>query len=123
MAAFRRSLTVSLRFVVVGGPAFALDYTPFRLTRFHIPAGELAGRLLLAALLIAIDSERQKDGLAAAANPRSAAPSGLRRGYAQPALGNLSPGFSVQSRDIRLVRRFPARVYPEGWEQKPHLRF
>src|ERR1700733_9121208 len=42
MASLRRSVIVSILFVVFGGPAFALVYIPFWITRFRVPAGEPA---------------------------------------------------------------------------------
>jgi protein-S-isoprenylcysteine O-methyltransferase Ste14 len=52
MASFRRSLVVSVLFVVVGGPAFALIYVPYWITRFRIPSFEPSWQMLLATALI-----------------------------------------------------------------------
>jgi protein-S-isoprenylcysteine O-methyltransferase Ste14 len=53
MAAFRRNVIVSVLFVVLGGPAFALVYIPFWIARFRIPAGEPRWQMTLAGVLIA----------------------------------------------------------------------
>lgn len=53
MASLRRSVIVSILFVVFGGPAFALVYIPFWITRFRVPAGEPAWQIFVAAALIA----------------------------------------------------------------------
>ena len=53
MASLRRSVIVSLLFIVFGGPAIAVVYVPFRITRFRIPAGEPVWQMLVAAALIA----------------------------------------------------------------------
>jgi protein-S-isoprenylcysteine O-methyltransferase Ste14 len=53
MASTRRSVLVSLLFIVFGGPGFVLVYIPFCITRFRIPAGEPAWQIALAAVLIA----------------------------------------------------------------------
>src|ERR1700733_15667547 len=52
MASLRRSVIVSILFVVFGGPAFALVYIPFWITRFRVPAGEPAWQVTLACVLI-----------------------------------------------------------------------
>jgi protein-S-isoprenylcysteine O-methyltransferase Ste14 len=52
MASLGRSVIVSVLFVVLGGPAFALVYIPFWITRFHIPAGEPVWQMVVAAALI-----------------------------------------------------------------------
>jgi protein-S-isoprenylcysteine O-methyltransferase Ste14 len=53
MASMRRSVLVSLLFIVFGGPGFVLVYIPYWLTRFHIPASEPEWQIVLAATLIA----------------------------------------------------------------------
>jgi protein-S-isoprenylcysteine O-methyltransferase Ste14 len=52
MASFRRSVMISVLFVVFGGPAFALVYVPFWITRFRIPAGEAVWQIIVAVALI-----------------------------------------------------------------------
>jgi protein-S-isoprenylcysteine O-methyltransferase Ste14 len=52
MASFRRSVVVSLLFVIFGGPAIALVYVPFWMTRFRIPADEPLWQMMVAAALI-----------------------------------------------------------------------
>jgi protein-S-isoprenylcysteine O-methyltransferase Ste14 len=52
MASTRRSVLVSLLFIVFGGPGFVLVYIPFWITRFRIPAGEQVWQTILAAALI-----------------------------------------------------------------------
>jgi protein-S-isoprenylcysteine O-methyltransferase Ste14 len=56
MASTRRSVVVSLLFIVFGGPGFVLVYIPFWITRFRIPVGEPVWQILLAAALIAAGS-------------------------------------------------------------------
>jgi len=62
MASIRRSVVVSLLFIVFGGPGFLLVYIPYWMTRFHVPAGEpiwqvlVAGVLILAGLVPLLDS-------------------------------------------------------------------
>jgi protein-S-isoprenylcysteine O-methyltransferase Ste14 len=52
MASTRRSVVVSLLFIVFGGPGFVLVYIPYWITRFRIPMGESVWQIALAALLI-----------------------------------------------------------------------
>ena len=54
MASLRRSIIVSVLFAVFGGPAFALVYAPFWITRFNIPSAEPWWQIMPAAALIAI---------------------------------------------------------------------
>jgi len=54
MASARINAAVSALFTLLGGPAFALVYIPFWITRFHLPAGEPWWQQLLAALLIVL---------------------------------------------------------------------
>jgi protein-S-isoprenylcysteine O-methyltransferase Ste14 len=62
MASFRRSMIVSILFVVFGGPGFGVVYLPLWITRFHIPAAEpwwqrsLAFVIIAAGLLPALES-------------------------------------------------------------------
>jgi protein-S-isoprenylcysteine O-methyltransferase Ste14 len=56
MASLRRSVLVSVLFIVLGGPGFVLVYIPYWLTRFRIPAGEPLWQMALAAVLIAAGS-------------------------------------------------------------------
>jgi protein-S-isoprenylcysteine O-methyltransferase Ste14 len=53
MASMRRSVLVSLLFIVFGGPGFVLVYIPYWLTRFRLAAGEPVWQIVLAAALIA----------------------------------------------------------------------
>jgi protein-S-isoprenylcysteine O-methyltransferase Ste14 len=54
MASIRRSMIVSILFVVFGGPGFVLVYFPYWITRFQLPAGEPLWRVLIAfALMLA----------------------------------------------------------------------
>jgi protein-S-isoprenylcysteine O-methyltransferase Ste14 len=53
MASTRRSVVVSLLFIVFGGPGFVLVYIPYWITRFRIPATEPLWQMVLAALLMA----------------------------------------------------------------------
>jgi protein-S-isoprenylcysteine O-methyltransferase Ste14 len=52
MATLRRSIIVSILFIVFGGPGIALVYLPLWITRFRIPAGEPLWQMLIAAALI-----------------------------------------------------------------------
>jgi protein-S-isoprenylcysteine O-methyltransferase Ste14 len=52
MASLRRSMIVSLLFVVFGGPGIILVYIPLWLTHFYIPAGEPGWQMAVAACLI-----------------------------------------------------------------------
>jgi protein-S-isoprenylcysteine O-methyltransferase Ste14 len=52
MATLRRSMVVSILFIVFGGPGIALIYLPLWITRFRIPAGEPLWQILLAAALM-----------------------------------------------------------------------
>lgn len=52
MASFRSSVIVSVLFIVLGGPAFALVYVPFWITRFRIPASEPVWQIVIAVVLI-----------------------------------------------------------------------
>jgi protein-S-isoprenylcysteine O-methyltransferase Ste14 len=52
MASVRRSVIVSVLFLVLGGPAFALVYIPLWITRFRLPPGEPVWQILLAAGLM-----------------------------------------------------------------------
>lgn len=54
MASLRRSIIVSVLFSVFGGPAFALVYAPFWITRFSIPSAEPWWQIMPAAALIVI---------------------------------------------------------------------
>ena len=54
MASFRRSIIVSILFVVFGGPGFGVVYIPFWITRFRIPAAEPWGQRSLAFVIIAV---------------------------------------------------------------------
>ncbi len=54
MASLRRSIVVSVLFVVFGGPAITLVYVPFWITQFRLPGYEPAWQMLVAATLIAI---------------------------------------------------------------------
>ncbi len=54
MASFRRSMIVSILFVVFGGPGFGVVYIPFWITRFRVPAAEPWGQMVLAFAIIAI---------------------------------------------------------------------
>ena len=40
MATLRRSVVVSVLFVVFGGPGIVLAYAPYWITRLRVPAGE-----------------------------------------------------------------------------------
>jgi protein-S-isoprenylcysteine O-methyltransferase Ste14 len=54
MASLRRSMIVSILFVVFGGPGFVLVYFPYWITHFQLPAGEPLWRMLIAfALMLA----------------------------------------------------------------------
>ncbi len=53
MATLKRSVTVSILFTVFGGPGLVLVIVPWLLTRFHVPAGEPVGQIVMAAMLIA----------------------------------------------------------------------
>ena len=54
MASIRRSVIVSILFVVFGGPGFVLVYIPYWITHFQLPAGEPLWRMLIAfALMLA----------------------------------------------------------------------
>ena len=52
MASHRRSVIVSILFVGLGGPAFALAYLPLLITRFRVPASEPLWQILVAAALV-----------------------------------------------------------------------
>jgi len=52
MASRRRSIIVSVLFVVFGGPGILLLYLPLWITGFRIPAGEPNWQIRIAALLI-----------------------------------------------------------------------
>jgi protein-S-isoprenylcysteine O-methyltransferase Ste14 len=52
MASIRRSVVVSILFIVFGGPGFLLVYIPYWMTGFRIPAGQPWWQLVLAAVLI-----------------------------------------------------------------------
>ena len=54
MASFRRSMIVSILFVVCGGPGFAVVYIPLWITRFHIPPAEPWCQRALAFAIIAV---------------------------------------------------------------------
>lgn len=54
MATLRRSVIVSILFIVFGGPGIGLVYVPLWITKFRIPAGEPLWQILLAATLIAL---------------------------------------------------------------------
>jgi len=53
MASFRRSVIVSILFVVFGGPGFGVVYLPLWITRFRIPAAEPWCQRSLAIVIIA----------------------------------------------------------------------
>jgi protein-S-isoprenylcysteine O-methyltransferase Ste14 len=54
MASIRRSMIVSILFVVFGGPGFVLVYFPYWITHFQLPAAEPLWRMLIAfALMLA----------------------------------------------------------------------
>ena len=53
MASLRRSIVVSILFVVFGGPGFGVVYLPLWITRFRIPAWEPWWHMLVAGVLIA----------------------------------------------------------------------
>jgi protein-S-isoprenylcysteine O-methyltransferase Ste14 len=52
MATIRRSVVVSILFVVFGGPGILLVYLPLWITRFRVPEGEPAWQVLLASVLM-----------------------------------------------------------------------
>ena len=52
MPSTRRSIVVSLLFIVFGGPGILLLYIPYWITRFRIPAGQPLWQMLAAGLLI-----------------------------------------------------------------------
>jgi protein-S-isoprenylcysteine O-methyltransferase Ste14 len=52
MASTRRSIVVSLLFIVFGGPGFLLLYIPYWITRFHLPADQPLWQMLAAGMLI-----------------------------------------------------------------------
>lgn len=54
LATFRRSVVVSILFVVFGGPGILLVYVPWQVTRFHIPADEARWQVAICVLLAAI---------------------------------------------------------------------
>jgi protein-S-isoprenylcysteine O-methyltransferase Ste14 len=54
MASLRRSVVVSILFVLFGGPGIILFFLPLWITRFRIPAWEPWWQILLAGILIAI---------------------------------------------------------------------
>jgi protein-S-isoprenylcysteine O-methyltransferase Ste14 len=54
MASFRRSMIVSILFVVFGGPGFGVVYIPFWITRFRISADEPWVQMVLAFVIIAV---------------------------------------------------------------------
>ena len=54
MASNRRSVIVSILFVLFGGPGIVLLYLPLWITHFRVPIGEPLGLRLLAAGLIAL---------------------------------------------------------------------
>jgi protein-S-isoprenylcysteine O-methyltransferase Ste14 len=62
MATHRRSVIVSILFIVLGGPGILLVYLPLWLTHFRIPAGEpfwqefIAGALIVAGLMPLLES-------------------------------------------------------------------
>jgi protein-S-isoprenylcysteine O-methyltransferase Ste14 len=53
MAGTRRSVVVTLLFIVFGGPGFVLVYIPYWITRFRMPASEPLWQIILAITLIA----------------------------------------------------------------------
>jgi protein-S-isoprenylcysteine O-methyltransferase Ste14 len=63
MASTRRSVVVSLLFIVFGGPGFVLVYIPYWITRFRIPAGEPVWQIVLAAVLIAAGAAPSFDSM------------------------------------------------------------
>jgi protein-S-isoprenylcysteine O-methyltransferase Ste14 len=54
LAGFRRSVIVSILFVVFGGPAIGVVYAPLWITHFRIPATEPWWQMVLAGALIAV---------------------------------------------------------------------
>lgn len=54
MVSMRRNVVISVLFVCFGGPAIVLVYVPLWITRFHVPTGEPAWQILLAACIILI---------------------------------------------------------------------
>jgi len=54
MASFRRSIVVSILFVVCGGPGFAVAYLPLWITRFRVSAAEPWWQSSLAFVIIAV---------------------------------------------------------------------
>jgi len=54
MASLSRNVTVSVLFVLFGGPGILLIYLPLWITRFRIPAWEPWWQILLAAALFAV---------------------------------------------------------------------
>ena len=54
MASNRRNLTISILFVLFGGPGIMLIYLPLWITHFRIPAAEPLWQKLCAALLILV---------------------------------------------------------------------
>jgi protein-S-isoprenylcysteine O-methyltransferase Ste14 len=52
VASLRRSVIVSVLFLLFGGPGIGLVYLPWWITRFRIPAGEPVWQTILAAALI-----------------------------------------------------------------------
>jgi protein-S-isoprenylcysteine O-methyltransferase Ste14 len=53
LATFKSSITVSILFTLFGGPGLVLVIVPWLLTRLHVPAGEPAWQIAVAALLTA----------------------------------------------------------------------